>query len=425
MRRRRAPALAVLLLATILVALAFLNRHALWRSAYPHLPRQVQALPYRLAARLPGARATPVGLPTVAGIAPASIPPDLAGTATAVSVFLGTVVLPRPTGTLTPEATAPSPAPPPAPTAALPPSAAIGGFRHEYQTWNNCGPATASMALSALGAAGDQSEAASFLKPDPDDKNVGPEELAAYARQRGYGASVRVNGTIERLKALLVAGFPVIVETWFIPDPGDEMGHYRLLSGYDDAAGEFTALDSYHGPNVRLPYAEFDGLWRIFNRTYVVVYPSDREEAVQAQLGLDGDDGAMFAAAAARARAELAARPDAFGWFNLGSSLVGLGDMPAAAEAFDEARALGLPWRMLWYQFGPFEAYAAVGRWPEVAALAEANLANADNLEESHYWLGRARAQAGDVDGARAAWQRALALNPNAAFVRDALEALP
>lgn len=421
MRRRRAPALAVLLLVAILAALVALNRHALWRTAYPHLPRQVQALPYRLAARLPSARATPVRLPTVAGIAPASIPPDFAGTATALSVFLGTVVLPRPTGTPTPEATAP----PPAPIAALPPSAAIGGFRHEYQTWNNCGPATASMALSALGAAGDQSEAALFLKPDPDDKNVGPEELAAYARQRGYGATVRVNGTIERLKSLLAAGFPVIVETWFIPEPGDEMGHYRLLSGYDDGAGLFTALDSYHGPNVRLPYAEFDELWRVFNRTYVVVYPSNQAEAVQVLLGPDADDGAMFAAAAARARADLATRLDAFGWFNLGSSLVGAGDMPAAAEAFDEARALGLPWRMLWYQFGPFEAYAAAGRWPEVAALAEANLANAENLEESHYWLGRARAQAGDLDGARAAWRRALALNPNAALAREALDNLP
>jgi len=297
--------------------------------------------------------------------------------------------------------------------ATLPASATLTGLRHAYQTWNNCGPATISMALSAFGDAGDQAEAARFLKPDPDDKNVGPEELADYARRRGLAAVVRVNGTVDGLKVLLAQGFPVIVETWFIPDPGDEMGHYRVLTGYDDAAGEFTAMDSYAGPQIRLTYDELDELWRVFNRSYVVVYPRIRADEIGALLGPDVADEAMFAAAAERARAELAARPDAFGWFNLGSSLVGLGDLPAAAEAFDEARALGLPWRMLWYQFGPFEAYAAVGRWADVVALADANLANAENLEESHYWLGRARKAAGDLEGARRSWERALELNPN------------
>lgn len=321
---------------------------------------------------------------------------------------------------------APSPVPPtmpPMPT--LPASAALTGLRHEYQTWNNCGPATISMALSFFEAAGGQVEAARVLKPDPDDKNVGPDELAAYARSQGFGAVVRVNGTQGGLRALLAAGFPVIVETWFIPEPGDEMGHYRLLTGYDDGAGVFLAADSYEGPDLRLPMADFDALWRVFNRSFIVIFPPDRASKVDALLGPDRDDAAMFAAAAARARAELDAGPDAFGWFNLGSSLVGLGDMPAAAEAFDQARALGLPWRMLWYQFGPFEAYAATSRWPDVAALAEANLANADNLEESLYWLGRSRQAAGDAEGARQAWQRALELNPNAAFVRAALDEAP
>ena len=37
-----------------------------------------------------------------------------------------------------------------------------------------------------------------------------------------------------------------------------------------------------------------------------------------------------------------------------------------AASAFDEARRIGLPYRMLWYQFGPFEAYLRVGRYQDV-----------------------------------------------------------
>ena len=40
-----------------------------------------------------------------------------------------------------------------------------------------------------------------------------------------------------------------------------------------------------------------------------------------------------------------------------------------------------------------------------------ANLRNADDLEESHFWLGRAQAAGGDVAAARRSWARALALN--------------
>jgi cytochrome c-type biogenesis protein CcmH/NrfG len=115
----------------------------------------------------------------------------------------------------------------------------------------------------------------------------------------------------------------------------------------------------------------------------------------------------------ALARADVDARPqDAFAWFNLGSDLTTLAQFTEAAAAYDRARQLGLPWRMLWYQFGPFEAYAALGRWQDVSALAEANLRNAPNLEESVYWLGRAAAARGDLETAAAGFRRALRLNP-------------
>jgi hypothetical protein len=131
----------------------------------------------------------------------------------------------------------------------------------------------------------------------------------------------------------------------------------------------------------------------------------------------------MLARAEADARAEVAARGDAFAWFNLGSSLASRGD-PEAASAFDHARERSLPWRMMWYQFGPFEAYAAVQRWGDVRALASANLANAANLEESHYWMGRAAEAAGDTGGARASYETARRLNPNYAPAAEALARL-
>jgi tetratricopeptide (TPR) repeat protein len=69
---------------------------------------------------------------------------------------------------------------------------------------------------------------------------------------------------------------------------------------------------------------------------------------------------------------------------------------------------LGLPWRMLWYQFGPYRAYYATERYEDVITLADATLAVAGNLEESFYWRARARLAQGDTDGARSDLEAAL-----------------
>lgn len=73
---------------------------------------------------------------------------------------------------------------------------------------------------------------------------------------------------------------------------------------------------------------------------------------------------------------------DAFAWFNLGTDLVALAEFEEAAAAYDRAREIGLPWRMLWYQFGPFQGYYEVGRVKDLVALADTTLLNVDDSEE-------------------------------------------
>jgi tetratricopeptide (TPR) repeat protein len=116
---------------------------------------------------------------------------------------------------------------------------------------------------------------------------------------------------------------------------------------------------------------------------------------------------------------------DAFAWFNLGTSYTQVGYFEDAAGAFDQARLLGLPWRMLWYQFGPYEAYYRVGRYDEMLALAEATLATTPDVEESYFYQGMALQAKGDVAGARAAFQKAVDFNPNYVAAIQALAALP
>ena len=147
---------------------------------------------------------------------------------------------PGPTATLEPTFT-----PAPTPTA-IPARAELKGVVHEYQQMNNCGPTTLAMALTFWDWKGDQRDTRAYLRPnfkDYDDKNVNPSEMKAFVEEKtGLKALVRVGGTVELTKRLVVAGFPVIVEKGFQPPNEDWMGHYALITGYDDNREKFTTL---------------------------------------------------------------------------------------------------------------------------------------------------------------------------------------
>jgi hypothetical protein len=305
----------------------------------------------------------------------------------------------------------------PQPTASLPDSALLDGVAHTWQKWNNCGPATTSMALSAFGIRTSQLEVAAVLKPDPQDVNVGPHEIAGYLVEQGLRAPVRVNGRVERLMRLVAAGVPVIAETWITEKGG--MGHYRLIHGYDRAAGVLIAHDSYFGPNIRLPFDEFDRGWAAFNRLYIPVYRADRADQVLQILGADADVRAMWAAALAEAETRVAAAPDdPLAWYTLGDDRLAAGDPAGAVTAYERAIQIGLPWRFFWYQFGSFEAYLALGQYRPVLMLSASTLARMPNIEELHLYRGQA--YAGLNQPAQAAQEFRLALQYNAHFSRAA-----
>ena len=162
-------------------------------------------------------------------------------------------------------------------------------------------------------------------------------------------------------------------------------------------------------------------LWEAFNRTYLVLFDAERTPAVKAILGADGEDTAMWAAALEKARVTALAQPqNSYAWFNAGSALVAQGRYDDAAQMFDRARQIGLPWRMMWYQYSPFKAYYETGRYDEVIALANATLRNAQ-IEELYYWRGLAQQATGDVAAARESWRKAVELNPNFGPAQEAL----
>lgn len=354
----------------------------------------------------------------VAPAAPTTPPPSLTPPPTAA--------LPSatPENTATPTLT-PTPTVTPFPLTPVAPDVLLQGINHAAQMWNNCGPTTIVMNLSYFGIDQHQRESAAFLKPNPDDKNVSPEQLVAYARSQGLSATIRVGGDIDLLQQLISNGFPVIVEDWILPDDRGGMGHYRLLTGYDSTEQHFIAQDSYFGPDKRVPFDELHSSWHVFNRKYILVYEPEREEALHAILGPMVDDQAMLAHALSEAQAAVQAQPDnVFTWHTLGATYTMLGQMEDAAAAFDEARRIGLPLRMLWYQFELFDAYLAVGRFQEVIDLGYATAFTAGGHEEAYYYQGLGYQQKGEPDTAEGHFRAALNYNHNFEPAQQALVAL-
>jgi tetratricopeptide (TPR) repeat protein len=356
------------------------------------------------------------------------------GTMTALAV---------PTHTPIPAVTeTPAPSPVPSPTLGpIPASASLSGIRHEYQQFNNCAPASLSMVLSYWGWTGDQFQTRAYLRPNfaQDDKNVNPHEIVNYVEQNtAYDALWRVGGNLETLKRLLAAGFPVLIEKGLDPHDDAWLGHYQILSGYDDARGQFWVYDSYEGPAQAwgVPYDVIAQFWRHFNFAYVVVFPPERTAEVHAILGAQSDPPTNFRSAAELALAEassLAGREQFFAWFNRGANLVHLQDYAGAAQAYDAAFSLYAslpqeerPWRLLWYQDGAYAAYYHTGRYQDVINLAQSTLVNVDKpvLEETYYWRGMAKEALGDRAGALEDLQRAYALNPNSTPAGQELQRL-
>lgn len=339
-----------------------------------------------------------------------------------------------------------TPAPTASPTpdvilAAEPPAMMLEGLENRPQNFNNCGPANLSMVLNFWGDPTTQTEAAAYLKPNPEDRNVSPWQMADYVNEfTALRSSAHSGGTIDLIRTFIANGIPVIIEKGYEPNEREGWyGHYLTVYGYDDDAKTLRSQDTYLGPwdsSGRVdPYEEIDATWSEFNYTFFVIYQPFQETLVRAILGNLNDSIQMWQDAALRAQQTIEANPeDGFGWFNLGTSLTRLGEQTGdrhyyeqGAAAFDQAFILGMPPRTLWYEFRPYIAYMKTGRYQDMLALADATLETPGgrNVEETYLYKGHALAFLGDIGGARAAYQEGIKLNENSYPIQWALDSLP
>lgn len=437
------------------------------------LPTAVNALPVGVRAQLPRAvqRIVATEIPNLPP--PVAAAPVSAGGATAAIAIPGLEETPAPTATEEPTPTptvaptetpaaaaeaeveptatpaptntpAPTPTPTPSPTPTpLPTAARVEGLANIPQTFNNCGPANLTIVLNHLGDDRTQATVAEYLKPNAQDRNVSPWQISDYVNEfTALSSTVHSGGTMEMLKALIAAGFTPVIEKGADFEDGEGWyGHYLTLFAYDDAVEEFTAMDTYAIPwapdGSTFSYDEIEENWRAFNYTFYVVYEPFREDEVFAIVGDTLlDELTMWQAVVARAEADIARnQEDPFAWFNLGTAWTEIGSLTGdaaayeqGASAYDQARRIGLPGRMLWYQFRPYLAYFKLGRYQDVIDLAQATLNGPKEggrwVEETYYWLGNALVGIADFDGAADAYTEALKVNENFYYAQWALDSL-
>jgi tetratricopeptide (TPR) repeat protein len=157
-----------------------------------------------------------------------------------------------------------------------------------------------------------------------------------------------------------------------------------------------------------------------------VVYPIAREAELLGLLGdyADSDWSSRRALEVAKAETtSLTGVDQYFAAFNVGTSHVNLKQYIDAAYAYDYAFQLyaGLPdndqrpFRMLWYQTGPYFAYYYSTRYQDVINLANAtfNTIGDDTLEESWYWRGMAELALGSTETAIADFRESVRLHPD------------
>lgn len=301
-----------------------------------------------------------------------------------------------------------SPSPFPIPTA-KPPTKLIllnNGY-HIFQTFNNCGPASLSMALSFYGINVSQKILGDELRPYQiasginDDKSVTLSEIAEKSKDFGFVPILRPNGTPQVLINFIANNMPIIARTW--TKPNEDIGHFRVIKGYDQEKMIFIQDDSLQGKNLEFSFDEFNILWEKFGYEYLVLVPPEKLEIAKQILGDDYDEGTAWQKAANTAQNQ----------FNLSISLFHIGKMEESVKSFEQVEDM-LPFRTLWYQIEPIYAYYKLNNFEKVFRITD-KIINNGNRAYSEVYIIRANSykKMGMADKAQEELGKAIFYNKN------------
>lgn len=314
-----------------------------------------------------------------------------------------------------------TPTPTPYPLITPPETKVLSSGVQVFQTFNNCGPASLSMALSHYNIQVSQEELGRDLRPHQnpqginDDKSVILPELAAKAHEYGFLTYHRPAGDMEKIRMFITHDMPVITRTWL--KPSEDIGHYRVVKGFDQVAGEIIQDDSLQGANLRYSYEDFNELWRAFGYEYLVLVPPEKQEIAEAILGEDVHEQSAWEKALHEAQMIADIDPeDIYAHFNVSVALFRLGRYNDSVAAYERVEHR-LPLRMLWYQIEPIRAYYETGDYDRVFEITERILSGGNAaFSELYHLRGMSYRAIGDEELAQESFRQAQKYNPGYAL---------
>lgn len=318
----------------------------------------------------------------------------------------------------------PSPTPIP-----LPNKKVLQNNYHIFQSFNNCGPASLSMTLSYYGINESQETLGQALRPyqnpqgDNDDKSVTLAELAEKAKDYGLLSYHRPNGNIDLIKHFIALELPVLTRTWL--KHNEDIGHYRVVKGYDDTTQTIIQDDSLQGKNLSYSYEEFMQLWKKFNYEYVVLVPKEKKSEVEKLLGDNLDEQTAWKHALEHAEKESEQYPDdIYARFNVSVASYHTGDYAKSIRAYEQV-ATALPFRTLWYQIEPILSYYHRSEDEKLFALTENILTNQNRAFSELYLLrGKIYQRRNQDELAKQEFEKAIFYNSNLTEANKALSSL-
>lgn len=311
----------------------------------------------------------------------------------------------------------------------LPASKIIPLRLHVLQSFNNCGPASLSMQLSYFDIQASQQEIGQKLRPyqnaigDNDDKSVTLEELAEEAKNYNLVSFHRPNGSIMILKQFIAQDLPVAVRTW--TKPNEDIGHYRIIRGYDERTREIIQDDSLQDKNLRFSYEDILTMWQPFNYEFLVLVPKEKESVAETILGENLDSLVAWKKSKERLLQELQKDPDNMhNLFNISIVSYHLGDYKGSVNYFERVENR-LPFRTLWYQIEPILAYQKLGNDERVFQITDRILNNQNRAFSELYQIrGEIYLSRNQRELARQEFQQAILYNQNYQKAKDSLETL-
>ncbi len=301
----------------------------------------------------------------------------------------------------------------------------------EHADLFNDGAAILSADLRYWGKVENQYRVAETVHPDPADPVIQFSDLKNYVLDTypDYSVITRTNGNKDILISVLKTDIPVIIRIqsqfpyrfWLKDDRA--ACKYILVHGYDSNEDNFYYSDAENSNTEEISADELLSAWYPFQRTYMLVFPNDRDENIQEALSENYYEELNLQQSTAKFRTDSEfLENNAFSQYNYGVMLFEAGNYEESYVYFRKAVDLSLPQRYLGWQTEMLDTLLRLGYADELSELIAELLNRNPHDETLTVYSGWAELLRGNTEEGRKLFSKAGKINPYNDTVRYALK---